>query len=223
MFMKTSIITLLKKEWQLEMKNKTSMATVLLYVLATVFIGYITMKRIDNLTVWNAIYWIILMFGFFNAATKSFFYENKARQLYLYTLISPYALIIAKMLYSALLNVCVALITLFFYIFLLGSQPLDGANHIVFLLGILLGSTTFAGVLTLLSAISAKTNNNFGLLAILGLPLVIPILLTLNKVNNIALRGLGFDYAANALLILLGFNVLVVALSYVLFPYLWRE
>lgn len=221
--MKNHLITLLKKEWQLEMKNTTSIASVILYVLATVYVCYLTLQRIDNISYWSAIYWIILMFGFFNAAAKSFFYENKARQLYLYTLTSASTVILAKIIYNVLLNTIIASITLFFYILFIGQAPLAGANIPVFLCSLLLGSSAFAGVLTLLSAISAKTNGNFGLLAILGLPLVIPLLLTLNKVNTIALRGLGLNYAINSLIILLGLNILVAALSYVLFPYLWRE
>jgi heme exporter protein B len=51
-----------------------------------------------------------------------------------------------------------------------------------------------------------------------------PLLLILMKVSSAALLQ-GTSFAANAkhLLALLMLNTIVVALSYILFPYLWRD
>jgi heme exporter protein B len=88
---------------------------------------------------------------------------------------------------------------------------------------LLLGASGFAGIFTLISAISARTNNTMGIMAILGFPLILPLLTTLILLSDVSLRGLTWEYGYREVMILGGINVLVAALSYLLFPYLWRE
>lgn len=74
-----------------------------------------------------------------------------------------------------------------------------------------------------MAGISAKAGNNPALPAILSIPLLYPQILTLSKLS---LRGLsGFSWEINApLLIVLALLALVsLLLSYLLFPYLWRD
>lgn len=117
----------------------------------------------------------------------------------------------------------VSVITLLVYALFLGKTPLEGSNFSLFITTLFLGGTGFAGVLTLLAAIANKSNNNFALMAILGFPLLLPLLATLNSLSEIALRGLPWEFALQDLLILAALNVIVVLLSFILFPYIWRE
>ncbi|HRE96355.1 MAG TPA: hypothetical protein PK637_06290, partial [Flavobacteriales bacterium] len=93
----------------------------------------------------------------------------------------------------------------------------------MYLVALLLGCAGFAGIFTMIAAIAAKTGNQLGIMAILGFPLILPLLLTLIGLSGIALRGLPWEYGTTELLILTGLNILIAALSYILFPYLWRE
>jgi hypothetical protein len=57
----------------------------------------------------------------------------------------------------------------------------------IFLGVALLGSVSFALSFTMMSAISAKANQNIALMAILSLPFIIPVLLLLIKLSQAAL------------------------------------
>jgi heme exporter protein B len=59
-------------------------------------------------------------------------------------------------------------------------------------------------------------------MAILGFPLMVPMLLLLIKVSKNALDGLDRSVSQQSLLTLLALNMLVGAVSYLLFPFLWR-
>ncbi|HAA01543.1 MAG TPA: ABC transporter permease [Flavobacteriales bacterium] len=214
---------LIRKEFDLEIRNKVAIGGILLYVVTTVFLCYLSFRELQDTTVWNTLFWVILLFSALNTISKSFQTESRYRLLYLYTLVSPAAVILSKMIYNILLMGITALVTLLFYSLFLGTSPLEGANAGMYLVALLLGCAGFAGIFTMIAAIAAKTGNQLGIMAILGFPLILPLLLTLIGLSGIALRGLPWEYGTTELLILTGLNILIAALSYILFPYLWRE
>jgi heme exporter protein B len=211
---------LIKKELQNEWKQKFSFNGILLYVISTVFVSYLCFKVIENILVWNALFWIIMLFAATNAVAKSFIQESKGRLLYLYTLASPQGIIIAKTIYNALLLSIIGIFNYLFFGLLLGDLVQD---KILFLLTIILGSMGFAIVLTMVSAIASKTNNTGSLMAILAFPVLIPLLITLIRLSKNALDGLDLSVSYTYVIVLLAINVIVVVLAYLLFPYLWRD
>ena len=95
-------------------------------------------------------------------------------------------------------------------------------DYPLFLLTLLLGSFGFSSLLTMVSAIASKSNNNFTLMAILSFPIMMPLLMVLIKLSKNAIDGLE-HWDLNYLLVLVFINVIIIALSFVLFRYLWRE
>jgi len=71
------IVILIKKELQTEWKQKFSFSGILLYVISTIFVSYLCFKVINNILVWNALFWIIMLFAATNAVAKSFIQESK--------------------------------------------------------------------------------------------------------------------------------------------------
>src|ERR1700744_2594347 len=91
--------SLLKKEILLEWRSKYAFNGVLLYVISTVFICYISFQLTPGFEksggyniVWNILFWIIMLFASVNAVAKSFMQESRARLLYYYTIASPQAI-----------------------------------------------------------------------------------------------------------------------------------
>jgi heme exporter protein B len=210
---------LILKEAQLEMRNKYALGGILLYVVSTVFVSYLSFKKIINPATWNALFWIILLFASINAVAKSFINETRGRLLYTYTLASPQAVITAKIIYNSFLLCVLSLLCLLVYMLFIGNIVQDFS---LFLITLLLGSFGFSSLLTMVSAIASKTNNNFTLMAILSFPIIMPLLMVLIKLSKNAIDGLEV-WDINSLLILLFLNVIIIASSYLLFPYLWRD
>ena len=101
------------------------------------------------------------------------------------------------------------------------ANPVKEAG--LFYLALLLGSIGLAFAFTFVSAIAAKADNSATLMAILGFPVVLPILLTLVRISKFALHlNMDRGYVAD-LLILGSIDVLLAACAVVLFPYLWKE
>lgn len=210
---------LIKKELLLEWRSKYALNGVLLYVVSTVFVCYLSFVSVEKIT-WNALFWIIMLFASINAVSKSFLQESKGRQLYIYTIASPLALIISKTIYNVLLMVVLTLIALAFYILVFDYVPRDLG---LYLLAAVLGSLSFATIFTMISAIASKAGNGGMLMAILSFPVIIPVLIVLIKLTKNAIDGLDRSVSLDEIGLLLVINLLVAALSVLLFPYLWRD
>lgn len=214
---------LLQKELLLEFRQKYALGGILLYVVSTIFVCYLSFSRIINIPTWNALFWVIMLFTATNAISKSFTQESKGMQLYLYSLVSPQAVIISKIVYNVLLMLVLAAISLGAYAMLIGSNPLENADLSMFLTALLLGGVGFSGVLTMIAAIASKTDNNLGLMAILGFPVILPLLTAIMKLSKAGLDGLDWSVNYKYAAMIGALNLMVLALSYLLFPYLWRE
>jgi len=210
---------LLIREIQLEWKQKYALNGLFLYVISTVYVCYLSFKTLVDVPTWNALLWIILLFTAINATSKSFSTESRGRLLYYYTLAGAPAVILSKMIYNAGLMFVISLSGYFVYSLLIGDLVQDKPW---FILALLLGSTGFSTVLTLVSGIASKANNSGTLMAILSFPVLIPMLIVLIRFSKNAVDGLDHSVQTPYLVALIGINIIVVALARILFPFLWR-
>lgn len=219
----TEIAALLRMEVALDLRQRAAWAGMLLYVVSAVYVCYLAVKGGLGLATWNALFWIILLFAAFNALARSFQREDSGRQLYLYTLVDPRSVILARALYNGATMVVLSLLSLAVYTLLMGGEVLAGADIGQFVLAVVLGGIGFAAVLTLISAIAARAGNGIGLMAILGFPLVLPLLLTVMRASKLALDGVAWSVTSTYFGGLVLLDVITVTLAWILFPYLWRD
>lgn len=213
------IVALLRKDILLEWRQRYALSGMILYVLCTVMTVYMAFHS-PQPVVWLTLFWIILLFASVNAVAKSFMQESVARQLYYYLLVSPQAVIISKLLYNIVLLFGLALVGIGAYSLLLGNPvqdlPLFGAS-------LCLGSVAFSMCFTIMSAISAKAGRSATLMPILSLPIMIPILALLIRVSKTAVTGVTSSNVTKDIAILLAIDGIMCVLSWILFPYLWKE
>ncbi|MBL7932401.1 MAG: heme exporter protein CcmB [Bacteroidia bacterium] len=212
---------LFKKELTLEFRQKSSIGGVLVYVAGTIFVSALCLKgRLDKPT-WNALFWIISLFTSVTISGRSFLKETGGQALFNYLHYSPQQFIFSKVLYNMIFMLCLSLTTFFFYGFFIKNEV---ENLPLFLIVLILASTGLAGVLSLMSAISAKAQGSFALMSILSFPVLMPLILVVIRLSRQAVDGLewaavSFDF----IIILVALNALTLALAFILFPYLWKE
>ncbi|MDZ4846522.1 MAG: heme exporter protein CcmB [Chitinophagales bacterium] len=220
------ISLLIKKDLLLEWRMRYAIGGIVLYVVATVFVIYIILSsekatELVSYRWWSVLFWITMLFTAVNAIAKSFTQENKERLLYYYTLVRPQSVILSKMLYNMLLMLLLSVIGMVVFSLMLGTPV---KNYPLFLLALLFGGSGLSFVLTLVSSIAAKADGNATLMAILSLPVMLPLIMVLQQFAgnaffiNIQLADVLKEVAALA-----AFDVLLVAMSCILFPYLWRD
>ncbi|WEA02756.1 heme exporter protein CcmB [Mucilaginibacter sp. SJ] len=218
---------LLKKEVLLEWRSKYAFNGVLLYVVSTVFVCYISLNLNPGFSsssgypiVWNVLFWIIMLFASVNAIAKSFMQESKSRLLYYYSIASPQAIILSKTIYNILLMALLSTLALIIYkVFF----PNALGDPLYYFLAVLLGSISFSTVFTMISAIASKAGNNGTLMAILSFPVIIPVILVLIKLSKSAMDGVDRSFFYGNIGVLCAINAIVIATALLLFPYLWRD
>jgi len=214
------IITLIKKDLLLEIRQQYTLYGILLYVASTIFIVYLTMGQPEG-EVWNSLFWIVQLFVCVNAVAKSFLQDSKGRMLYFYSVAGAGDFILSKLIFNIVLMLVMTLLSLGIFMVLLGSDPL---TNITAFLGIsMLGGIGISLVFTFLAAIAAKAQQQAALMAIMGFPVIVPQLLLLSKIAKTAFDPVIQPGIWKMVLVLVGLDLLTVVLALILFPFLWKD
>ncbi len=211
---------LLKKDVISELKQKNNLSIILLYSITTIFLIYMLFTNTIDTTTWNALYWIVSLFATTTAISKSFAFDSGPRQLYMYTLVSPQSIIISKIIFNSIFMSLLASVNLIIFIFIFNKLP---EQIMLYCLVSLLGIVGLSVVMTMVSAIANRTNNNFLLMSVLGFPIIIPLLLSVTKACNAILIPSAELSIALYILVILFLIIASVLLSFLLFPYIWRD
>lgn len=212
------IYTLIKKDMLLEVRQQYSFYGILLYIMATIFVLYMTIRE-PEAKVWNGLFWVIQLFICINAVAKSFLQETRGRMLYFYSIVNPRDFVLAKLVFNSALMLLMSFLSILLFSLFLGN-PVQKALPFIGL--VLLGGWSLSLVFTFLSAIAAKAQQNAAIMAILGFPIIIPQLMLLMQLSNTVFSdktGIAFS----TLLLIVALDILVVMLAVILFPFLWKD
>lgn len=219
----SQIFVLISKDFRIEFRQRVLLATLLLFVGSASFslyqVFFAARARVNPL-IWIGLFWVVLLFSSFQAVSRSFNKEMDRLFWYYFFRVKPEVLIISKLLYHFLvLNLTAWMAVFFLSVFF--RNPIPGFG--LFALTLELACLGLASGLTLVAAISARAGKNAGLLPVLGFPLIIPTLLLVIKLSVNALDQLGWELALPHIFSLVALDSVMIALSFILFPYLWRQ
>lgn len=211
--------TLIKKDLVLELRQKYAFYGVLLYIVSTVFVINMMMGQPEE-KIWNALFWVVQLFVSVNAIAKSFMQESRGRQLYFYSLVHPRCFIAAKLLYNILLMSLMSIIGLVCCFLFLGN-PVINVGYFIGV--VLLGGVSLSLLFTMLAAIAAQANQNAALMAIMGFPIIMPLLMLLTSISRSAFEPVFQPGLPRMFLLMGGMDLLTIGLAMILFPFLWKD
>ncbi len=217
------VLKLIQKEFTLELRRKAVISGIGLYLFSLIFICYLTFSLRQNSineATWSALFWLAILFSVINSVAKSFIGEKKGISIYYYSVASPQAIILSKIIYNTILSLLLSLAGFLLFTLFIGNPVQDIP---LFILTLILTSIGFSASLSLISGIAAKTNNSNILMAVLSFPVIIALLLMAIKITKNVLDGLERSASQDELLNLFAINCILTALAYILFPYIWRS
>lgn len=213
------VYRLIVKEFKLEFRNAFSISGILLYVFGTAYIFRSSFADMQG-QVWNAVYWMLVLFASINALSKSFGSESNSAALYYFQLVSPMEILFSKVIYNFLLLTILYLASFGAMVFIAGNPVRDLG---LFFLAIVLAGIGLSLSLTFIAGLIAKARSNSSLMSILVIPLVVPIILLLLKVSANALLLIQDSSVNQDLLILIAIDLLLISLVIWLFPSAWKD
>lgn len=202
----------------LEVRQQYSFYGILLYIGATIFVLYMAIEEPEG-KVWNGLFWVIQLFICINAVAKSFLQESRGRMLYFYSIAGPRDFVLAKLLFNSMLMLLMSALSLLLFTLFLGN-PIQKAGSFIGL--VLLGGWSLSLVFTFLAAIAAKAQQNAAIMAVMGFPLILPQLLLLMQLSNAAFKS-GLSIPLSTVMLLIALDIMVILLSVILFPFLWKD
>lgn len=215
------IFALLKKEFLLESKQKNNLTSMLLFSTTILFLLYFLFSDNIEIKTWNALFWITSVFSVTSAFTRSFAGESGYRHLYWYTLVHPKALIISKIIFNIILMVALTAINLMAFMIVFSKFP---ENVLWFGISSVLGVVGLSIIMTFISALVFRSQNNFMLMVVLGFPVLIPLMLSVIRASEYFLINGVVNFSVLTYIGIIVFLIIItLLLSLILFPYLWRE
>ncbi|MFY0600343.1 MAG: heme exporter protein CcmB [Cyclobacteriaceae bacterium] len=217
--MKSQVIALISKDLKVDWRNKYPVAGLILYIIVLVIIAYLSFANFIKPEVWNALFWIILLFTSVNAIAKSFIQEDD-RSIYYFFTAKPTAIILAKVIYHFVYQLALLIVAYLAFSLFLGSAS---GNTGWFIVNLLVGSLGLSSTFTLISALASKTNNQSIMMAILGFPVIIPVLILAISNSKMIILGGGWPDISTNFIALVSVNVIIIALTFILFPFTWKS
>lgn len=213
------IWTLVATEARIELRERYALSGIVLYVLSSAFIVFSIWRQLPAKE-WGLTFWVIFLFCALMAVLKTFGKESEGRYFYYYTLYHPLELFLAKVFYNIFLLLFIFLV-LWFVLYVMAG------NHIIrmgwFLTTGLMACIGLSFLLTLITSIAIKTQQNASLTAVMALPLMIPLLINILRLTAYASGTTPDENPWNEMMLLSSIISLVVGMSLWLFPYLWRS
>ncbi|MBX2902477.1 MAG: heme exporter protein CcmB [Chitinophagales bacterium] len=222
--MNPTLFSLLHIELLKEIRNKYMIAGLLVYELSCVLlvkflIQFSEVSKTQE-TALMALFWLTVLFSVVNAVVSSFQKEPEGRMFYYRWAIAPEQFIVSKLVFNFLFAVLLSLLGFVTFYAMVGFEL---QNFELFLATIALSCGGYSIIFTTVGAVAMGTKNAATLTAILGLPLIIPMLAFIAKLSLASFEPALSGEAIKNLLLLLVLDCLIGAFTYVLFPYIWRD
>jgi heme exporter protein B len=166
--------------------------------------------------------WIVIFFSAMSGLSRTFVAEEeRGTSMTLRLLVNSSSVYIGKLLYNFILILVLSLIIAASYLLLL--KEFSVKSYDIFWITIFLGSAGLASASTILAAIIAKANTKGTLFPVLAFPILLPLLMTCINATKLAAEGAFMTEAVKEFQILISFTVVMVATSFIVFDFVWKD
>jgi heme exporter protein B len=218
------VFAIVAKDVAAELRTREMLSSMFIFSLLVILIfNFAFDLRAENQrTLAPGVLWVAIAFAGMLGLSRSFIVEKDRGSMegLLLTPVDRSAIYLGKMLGNVLFIAVVEIIILPIFVVLFNLS----AGDLPLLVGVMiLGTIGFAGVGTLFSAMVIHTRAREVLLPILLFPVVIPVMLSAVKLTAAILDRLPFAEVQNWFSLLVAFDAIFMALSFILFDYVVEE
>ncbi len=164
------------------------------------------------------VFWIFVVLTAINVVMRQEAHLSPEEKMALYTLANPVLVIISRIIFNFFFLLVISVV--FYGLLHIYFESVQGFSLLMIFL-FALGALAISSSLTLVSAIGMHGGGQSTLISVLGLPLLLPVVIVLNNLMNaIIVSG---NMPGNAYLLVIAIAIASMAMSLVLFPYIWKK
>jgi heme exporter protein B len=221
-FIKSTLAVVLK-DVRSELRTRYAMNALLMFVITSVATILFALREDEVSTdVLSGMFWVVIFFTAMSGLSRIFVSEEeRGTTMTLQLVASPSVVYFGKLIFNCGLTLALSTAVTLLYVTVFSAFRINSVT--IFTLTIVLGSLGFAAAATIIAAIIAKANTKGTLYPVLSFPILIPLLMTVMKSTARALDGEIFSAAFGEFQILASYVMIMVAGSYLLFDFVWKE
>ncbi len=211
------------KDFQSELRTRYAINALVMFVITTLSIILFSIggERV-SLDVLAGMLWVVIFFSAMSGLSRSFVSEEeRGTTMTLQLLAQPAVVYFGKLLFNLVLILSINTLVVTLYVLLIPLFVVQSAS--IFFLTLFLGSVGLACASTIIAAIIAKANSKGTLYPVLSFPILLPLLMTVMNATKLSLDGAPFTEATGEFRVLISYSVVLVAVSWVLFDYVWKD
>lgn len=214
---------LFKKDFSSEIRTRYAINSLAMFIIVaiSVILFSIGNEQIDkNLT--GGLFWVVIFFTAMSGLARAFVSEEeRGTALTLQLIAAPSTVFSGKLIFNLILVFSLNIIITILYAVLFSEFVIQ--NFILFALTFVLGNIGLAVSSTIIAAIIAKAGAKGTLYPVLSFPILLPLILTCVQLTLFSFEGASFDEAKFELAIILGYDVIMLTASYMLFDFIWKD
>ena len=214
------IMRSLAKDAQIELRSPSAIGTAIAFAgITTLAVSLVSGGINFSANVLSILLWVILFFSAMNSLLHVFTREEEQQTvLFLSLSVSPESVYLSKLLFNVLFFFVIELIVCPFFLFFMNVSVI---HILLFILTVLGGGLAISASATILAAMAAKAGGKGSLFTIIAFPIILPVLwVSISTTTSCFLQ----DAASyNNVFFLFAFSVTIIAISYLMFRYIWIE
>lgn len=212
-----------RKDLRSELRTRYALNSLAMFVVVTVSVMAFSAgtERMSN-GIASALIWVSMFFTAVTGLGRSFISEEERGTTLLLRLTLPSAPVYFGKL---LVNILVALTsnTLLALLFLVMMGSVQVKSPGAFVLIVAISSFGFAGALTIIAALIARSGAKGALYPVLAFPVILPLVILGVDLLRRAMLGITLGNMADDLLLLVLYTVALKLVSFFLFDLIWKE
>ena len=218
-----SVLAIFKKDWHSELRTRYAISALVMFVITTIAIILFSIgTESAPADLLSGMFWVVVFFAAMSGLSRTFVMEEeRGTAMTLQLLATPSAVLFGKLLFNVVLVFGLNILTVVLYAVFINGFVIRTIS--IFAVTIILGSVALAASSTILAAIIAKANTKGTLYPVLSFPILLPWLMTVINATRLSSEGAFFNEALGEFQILISYIVVVVATSYLVFHYIWKE
>lgn len=203
------------------MRARNAYVGLVLYLLVTQYLAFQLLQFRMDAWLFAAIFWIIHLFMAVIISHRLTGNGQEGSALFNYLMCHPRSFIFSRIVFIFTVLAALGLLSVLLMSVLYGTSLI----YPWMLMGVVvIGSLVYAALFGFLGSLSSSAENAHVLVAVLGFPLLIPAALLTARLTVAAIsQGHNADFVLQYFVSLSALALVVWALAYLLFPYLWRR
>ncbi len=218
-----SVAAIFLKDWRSELRTRYAISALLMFVVTTISIILFSIGnesvRPDVLC---GMLWVVVFFSAMSGLSRTFVTEEeRGTSMTLQLTSRGSAVYVGKLLFNIVLVTGLDILTVGLYSLLINGFVIKTFS--IFVVVVAFGGLGFAAAATIIAAIIARASTKGTLYPVLSFPILLPLVLTVISGTRLAADGAFFEEAYGEFQILISYIVVVIAVSLLVFDYVWKD